>query len=360
MIDNVDETTVRQLYTMLNHPAFGGGKIVIMPDCHAGAGAVIGFTKELNEYVIPNIVGVDIGCGVVAYNLGKVKPELQPLDRFIKDNVPAGFNHRKTPVPDSMDRRSLRDTCNTLGESYEKVIRQLGTLGGGNHFIEVDFNEDTGNYWLVIHTGSRNFGLRVAQFHQKKAREQVSGYKDLEYMSMGSGGKDYIHDMTTAQDFASENRFWIAAQIIGYLGLKIAELEKVESVHNYISPKDDIIRKGAISAYEGERVIIPFNMRDGVAIGKGKGNPNWNYSAPHGAGRIMSRGQARRSLDIEEFSKEMAGIFSTTVNTNTLDEAPGAYKDKSVIVEAISPTVDIEFFMKPVYNFKASEIRKRG
>jgi RNA-splicing ligase RtcB len=369
MIDVIDETTKIQIEGFLNHPAFAHSFIVIMPDCHAGAGSVIGTTMKMNAYIIPNVVGVDIGCGVLTINLGKLEINLKELDDFIKKNIPSGFAHRQIPLLDEGILEMI-DTCfvgrmaNSLGridEDFEKVLCQLGTLGGGNHFIEID--EDTSeNKWLTIHTGSRNFGLKIAKYHQKIAKEKLESYfieselyKGLEYLPLDSlEGQDYINDMKTAQRFAQLNRDCIANEIIsGFFKQSFGSQYKIESIHNYINFEDKIIRKGAIQANIGQRLIIPFNMRDGVAVCTGKGNSKWNNSAPHGAGRIMSRTRAKKELQLDMFKREMDGIYTTTADQGTIDESPMAYKDKDLIIEAVKETVSIDFLIKPIYNFKA-------
>jgi len=372
MIDEIDPETSSQIYSFLNHPAFANTYISIMPDCHAGAGAVIGFTSKLNDYVIPNIVGVDIGCGVLAINLGCVswegKKDLEHLDNFIKQNIPSGFNIRsvnetmtnKKKPEDVFDKELLSkitELSKITNQEITKIKGSIGTLGGGNHFIEIDHYDNTGEYWLLIHSGSRNFGLKIANYYQAQAKKFLQkafvgadAYKGLEYLPLDMGGEDYFEAMKVAQAFASLNRKLMAELIINWIGNPA--LETIETVHNYINFKDNIIRKGAVSAHKDEKLVIPFNMRDGVAVCKGKGSSKWNYSAPHGAGRILSRSQAKKILSLDEFKAEMIGIYTTTATQNTIDEAPMAYKDKELIVDTIQETVDIEFFMKPIYNFK--------
>ncbi len=362
MTDEIDETTEAQIRSFLDHPAFAKTYIVVMPDCHAGAGVVIGFTAKLNDYVIPNVVGVDIGCGVDAYNLGPIDIDFGKLDLFIRENIPSGFSHRQDfPYPLENDSRLAR-VCENIGEGHKKVQGQMGTLGGGNHFIEVDFHKESGDHWLVIHSGSRNFGLKVAKYHQDKAKALAQRmliaseqYKGLEYLPMEVGGREYLEDMQVAQTFAGRNRAYMARIMLCDFFMRSVPHEVVSSVHNYISFDDLIIRKGAIQAYEGQRVIIPFNMRDGVAIGNGKSSKRWNFSAPHGAGRVMSRSQAKRTLSMSDFTAQMKGVYTTTATEKTLDEAPDTYKRMELILEAIEPTVEVEFLMKPVYNFKAVE-----
>jgi RNA-splicing ligase RtcB len=362
-IDVIDPETVSQIYSFLNHPAFANTSIRIMPDTHAGKGSVIGFTMTLNNYVIPNIVGVDIGCGMLMYPIPETN--LEKFDEFIKNNIPAGFATHA-------NEKELKEYLKNSGYEYGigKVIqvanrveqtpglaeRSLGTLGGGNHFIEIDHHE--GQNWLVIHTGSRNFGLKVCDYYQKKAKALMNemfigdAYKNLEFLPLNNGGTEYLNSMRVAQWYAERNRDMILRTILTkFFNIK-SIAPAIECVHNYIG-KDNIIRKGAISAQEGERVIIPLNMRDGVIIGTGKGNKDWNYSAPHGAGRILSRKKAKEVIVLEDFQKSMDGIYTSCVNQDTLDESPMVYKDKELIISAIQDTVDIEFVMKPIYNFKA-------
>ncbi len=370
MIDTIDEETTKQIRSFLDHPAFGGTYIAIMPDTHAGAGAVIGFTAKRNGYVIPNVVGVDIGCGVLAFPLKTKNMALREFDRFIKDNIPSGFKIRGTddkmitgrkPRELFQDRDDIVHLAESTGQDVNKVIGSAGTLGGGNHFIEIDRTEN-GQYWLLIHSGSRNFGLRIANFCQDRAKQLLKKMfvednerKGLEFLPTGLGAEEYLHSMQIAQKYAKLNRAVMAEVALKFFGQTLDEADPIETVHNYISFDDDIIRKGAVSAREGERLVIPFNMRDGVMVCRGKGSRKWNYSAPHGAGRILSRTQAKKTLSVHDFQNTMEGIYTTTATQETIDEAPMAYKDKDVIVQAVAETVDIEFFMKPVYNFKAGE-----
>jgi RNA-splicing ligase RtcB len=364
MIDEIDEVTRKQIQEFLNHPGFKDMKISIMPDCHEGTGAVIGFTATMNNYIIPNIVGVDIGCGVLATNLGKIEIDFAKLDDFIKHHIPSGFSHRKKESDYLCSKKNadwiskIRDICATTVQNEKDVFKQIGTLGGGNHFIEIDQDEN-GDSWLVVHSGSRNFGLQVATYYQKKAksfikRERLNEkrYKDWEFLIYEHGGSEYLDAMKVAQEFAKHNRICIANIITGdFFGIEVQRT--IESIHNYIGG-DKIIRKGAISAHKDEELIIPFNMRDGLMIGKGKGNEEWNYSAPHGAGRIMSRRQAKKSLLPYDFKKAMSGIYTSTATIETIDEAPMVYKDKEVIINAIKDTVEPESFIKAVYNYKAN------
>jgi tRNA-splicing ligase RtcB (3'-phosphate/5'-hydroxy nucleic acid ligase) len=363
MIDLVDETTSQQIYTFLNHPAFAHTYIAIMPDTHAGEGAVIGYTAKMNDYVIPNVVGVDIGCGVLAVRIGDTPQwDLKTIDDFIHQNIPAGFAHRGDILSTSEEFvQDIMIASANIGLNYKDVLRQLATLGGGNHFIEIDKAPDN-SLWLIVHTGSRNFGLQIAKAHQKVASDLLrtffagaDAYKKLEYLPVNTReGQSYLGDMKIAQNFAKMNRFKIADIILTQcFNLNIYSLEQIESVHNYINFDDNIIRKGAIQANLNQRLLIPFNMRDGIAVCTGKGNKKWNNSAPHGAGRILSRRKAKDTLTNEEFQKQMEGIYTTTANQGTIDESPMVYKDKDIILEAIQETVNVDFLMKPIYNFKA-------
>jgi RNA-splicing ligase RtcB len=359
-IDDIEDSTREQIQGFLNHPAFGKSYIAIMPDCHAGAGAVIGMTMKMNGYVIPNVVGVDIGCGVLGACIGPASVNLEALDAFIKAEIPAGFRiHAEAPDVEEWPLH-LSGTCEALEYDLGRAMRSVGTLGGGNHFIEVDVDAD-GAMWLLVHSGSRNFGLSVANFYQRKAKEAMSQYfigdeyKGLEFIPPGVGlDREYLRAMRTAQEFAQLNRRTIINHILGYLGTSADRI--IESVHNYIGG-DDIIRKGAISAYAGEDCIIPFNMRDGVAICRGKGSAKHNFSAPHGAGRTLSRKQAKLTLSLDAFKGGLAsaGVYTTTATADTLDEAPDAYKPMDVILKNIEETVEVVTMLKPIYNFKAAE-----
>ena len=362
----LDAETRSQLQRIVDYPAFKDAAIVVMPDTHAGKGSVIGFTSPLGETVIPNIVGVDIGCGIDAYRLGRVEPDFDSFDKQLRQNIPFGHDVRNKPHKDIQTRTdpfwetAVQSICDRQKQDYYRVLKSIGTLGGGNHFIEIDRAPD-GDLWLVIHSGSRNFGLQIATYHQtaaarwlKAEKKTGSFYRDLEYFPIDQGGQAYLDDMKTAQEYAARNRRAMARTLIeGFFKLDPGSLETVSSVHNYINFDDRLIRKGAISAQQGERLIIPLNMRDGTIIGTGKGNPRWNQSAPHGAGRLMSRTQARAKIDLDDFRSTMEGVWSSSVNERTLDEAPMAYKPSEMIIDAISETVDVLFIMKPVYNFKA-------
>jgi tRNA-splicing ligase RtcB len=366
MLDNIEPELVSQIYSFLNHPAFEGGYIAIMPDCHVGNGSCIGFTKQMNNYVIPNIVGVDLGCGIDSYCMGQMTlddRDLGAFETFIRNEIPSGFSLRNNQIkewwkngPFSIDPDTLEGITNSLELDYSKVVRSLGTLGGGNHFIELD-KDFQDRIWVTVHTGSRNFGLQVCNHYQRKAKALMNemfigdAYKGLEFLPMDKGGLEYISHMQIAQDYAQLNRVHIVNAIITYFCAPIHDV--VYTVHNYISLSDNIIRKGAISAKAGERVLIPLNMRDGVIVGTGKGNNKWNKSAPHGAGRILSRKRAKELITLEKMKEDMKGIYSQSLNTDTRDEAPGAYKDSQLIIDSLQETVDIDFIMKPIYNFKA-------
>lgn len=377
--DNLDPVAAEQIKLIADHPALHG-LISIMPDAHAGAGCVIGFTGKFRQAVIPNIVGVDIGCGVASVPLTGVEHiDFQGLDAFIRKQIPLGMNQRKeagffdkVPVPASL-RKAARALCEHAEEGFylgEKIGRhlpplmQLGTLGGGNHFIEVGQSENDGGYRLIVHSGSRNMGKRIAEHFQQMA-VRISGEKGItvpkgmEYLPLTAGGERYLHWAAVAQTYARFNRRFMLATILQYFGIRFDESQILESVHNYISEKDQIIRKGAISAHDGEQVIIPFNMADGAIIGIGKGNASYNSSAPHGAGRQYSRKEMFRKLDrgeysMKDFKKTMAGVFSTSINRETFDESKFAYKDPAGIEKYLLETVTIKDKLRPVYNLKAT------
>jgi len=361
MIDEIDDATKEQIQGFLNHPAFANTYIAIMPDCHAGKGAVVGFTMKLNDYIIPNIVGVDIGCGMLSARFDVSSIDLASFDRFIKQNIPAGFNIHKNQIElSNLFEVGIHSLTEKIGMDFEKALRSVGTLGGGNHFIELG-TDNSGKYRVTIHSGSRNFGLRVANYFQAIAKENLQKYflgdtyKDLEFLLMDSDeGRAYLNAVRFASEYASKNRRVMMEIISRFFGVEALDI--IESVHNFIG-EDNIIRKGATPARDGEKVLIPFNMKDGIAVCVGKGSQKYNYSAPHGAGRILSRKKAKAQLNVESFQKEMkdAGIYTTTANASTLDEAPSAYKDKDIILANISETVDVVDFIKPIYNFKAGE-----
>ncbi len=344
--ENRDEKAIDQIQTLMDQPFVKGAHVRIMPDYHWGAGATIGFTARLGDCVVPNLVGVDIGCGVYVEELGKQEIDLRAFDRVVHQ-IPAGFKSWSKPVRDAPFMRDLR--C--YKEIKSSVIdQQVGTLGGGNHFIELDKNEETGQIYLLIHSGSRNIGKQVADYYQKEAERTCKADvpPPLKYLT-GEPMQRYLHDMRLCQQYANLNRKTMGEFINHHFGVG----GKVfQTIHNFIG-EDNIIRKGAVSAKNGERLIIPLNMRDGALICVGKGNPDWNYSAPHGAGRILGRRDAMRRLNLEDFRKTMKDVFSTTIGRDTLDEAPMAYKPTEEIVDAIGNTVEIESHLIPTYNFKA-------
>ena len=392
--ENIDKETISQIKQLLDQEFVKNSNIRVMPDCHKGAGCVIGTTMTIKDKIVPNLVGVDIGCGVLCVELGDIDINLDKIDDFIKNNIPHGFNINNKAVVDYIDEILKIRCINNIKKKPEEFNRALGSLGGGNHFIEID-KDDFNNKYLVIHSGSRNIGLQVAKHYQdvgynnlnynnseyeEKSKEIIESYKksgkkkkiekelkklkeslkieskipkDLCYVQ-GQDLDDYLHDMDIVQRYASKNRELMAEKIVEFIGLDYESLNKFESIHNYIEVDKYMLRKGAISAYEGEDVLIPINMRDGVIIGKGKGNPNWNYSAPHGAGRILSRAEAKNKIHMNDYKASMKDIFTTCVNVSTLDEAPQAYKPIEEIINNITDTVDIKKIIKPIYNFKSN------
>ena len=364
--DNIEENALDQIKELLSIDVFSDKKIRIMPDVHAGAGCVIGFTGDLGDKVIPNIVGVDIGCGMRILNLGKLSEiDFHAFHEHIRGNVPSGMIVRedrfgfKPLVGEEMD--IYREAKQLVTELYcyreikdsGRINKAIGSLGGGNHFIEVD-RDDEGRLYLVVHSGSRNLGKQVAEHYQAEAADRLRGRVEhaLAYCE-GDLLDDYLHDMQILQRYADLNRKAMMQDLVAALNLKV--IEHWTTIHNYIDLEAMILRKGAISAKAGEKVLIPLNMRDGSLIALGKGNPDWNFSAPHGAGRAMSRSQARRTIRLEDYEKSMQGIFSTTVDRSTIDEAPSAYKPVDEILHNIRDTVTLVRRIYPVYNFKAAE-----
>ena len=354
--DEIEASAVGQIQALCDQPFAAGSKIRIMPDVHTGKGCTIGTTMTVGEYVVPNLVGVDIGCGMDVVRLKEKRVNLPALDAFISKNIPHGRDVREKP-----HRNSGRIDVSEL-ECFGKIdtrrgLESIGTLGGGNHFIEVDRDEED-NLYLVIHTGSRNLGLQVAEYYQKLAYESVGGRGqteipfELAYLT-GADRDRYLHDMAIMQRYAALNRQTIRDCILD--GLKLHEAEFFTTVHNYIDLEHGILRKGSVSARAGERLLIPLNMRDGALICVGLGNDDWNQSAPHGAGRLFSRSQAESSFTLSAFKKSMEGIYTSTVSQDTLDECPMAYKDPRTIIAAIGDTVRIEKQLRPIYNFKSSD-----
>lgn len=387
--DAVEETAYIQIETVCNEKTFAGAKIRIMPDVHAGKGCTIGTTMTITDKVVPNMVGVDIGCGMYTVNVGKVDMDLALFDEAAHA-IPCGRNvwegrHERFDLTQLHCYRSLKET--------KRLERSLGTLGGGNHFIEVDV-DDEGNKYIVIHSGSRNLGTQVADYYQRLAvdlnlgkeeyfrkrdelirtykeqgrRKEIQGIlkqmekewkakeptmpRDLCYL-YGEYMDEYLHDIDICQQFAKRNREKMAEILLDKTGL--TSKESFQTIHNYIDVNARILRKGSVSAQKGEKLLIPINMRDGSLICIGRGNEDWNFSAPHGAGRVLSRSAAFEKLTMEEYRRQMEGIYTTCVNTATLDESPMAYKSMDEIVANIEPTAEIAAHIRPIYNFKAAE-----
>ncbi|MCM1090595.1 MAG: RtcB family protein [Butyrivibrio sp.] len=383
----VEEEAIEQIRRMCDYEFTQGSAIRIMPDVHAGKGCTIGTTMTVTDKAVPNIVGVDIGCGMYTVNLGNREIDFEKLDEAAH-YIPSGRNVWEGRQ-ERFDLTQLR--CYRSLKNSKWLERSLGTLGGGNHFIEVDQAQD-GTKYLVIHSGSRNLGKQVAEIYQqlaidlhkgietylKERDEIIRTYKeqgrrseiqaalkaiewskreakmpeDLCYL-YGTYFEDYLHDVEICQHFARRNRERMAEVLLDRTGM--AGTDAFHTIHNYIDTEEMILRKGAIAAHKGEKVLIPINMRDGSVLAVGKGNPEWNYSAPHGAGRLMSRRKAKESLSMEEYQKTMEGIYTTSINEATLDEAPMAYKSLNDIIDVIKESVDIIDIMKPIYNFKASD-----
>ena len=378
---------VEQLEAICNMEAYKECKIRIMPDVHAGAGCTIGTTMTIKDAITPNMVGVDIGCGMETVMIQEKQIDFERLDSLIRSQIPSGMNVRNKRHANADMCRISELRCKDKIKNPDKELNAIGSLGGGNHFIEVDRDED-GNLYIVIHSGSRHLGKEVADIYQDLAFRQCSNVsaedfrkaidelkaqgrqneisgkiteikaavpvvsKDLAYVT-GDLFDDYIHDMKIMQEFADINRRTMMEIIVNGMGLTV--IDRFTTVHNYIDTENMILRKGSVSAEKGEKLLIPMNMRDGSLICIGKGNEEWNCSAPHGAGRIMSRSEAFKRLSVEEFEKQMEGIYTTTANQNTLDESPMAYKDMKDILENIRDTADVIKTIRPVYNFKADE-----
>lgn len=344
---NKDDKAIEQIQTLMDQPFVKGAQVRIMPDYHWGAGCTIGFTADLGDYIVPNLVGVDIGCGVYVESLGHAEIDLKEFDRTVRE-IPAGFKSWKNPIESAEFMRSL----NCLKSVKHDIIDyQVGTLGGGNHFIELGRSAESGEVYLMIHSGSRNIGKQVADYYQKLAQStcEADVPKQLKYLS-GSLANKYLHDMNLCQQYAALNRRTMGE----YLNRRYGQGGKTfQTVHNFISSDDHIIRKGAVSAKKGEQLIIPMNMRDGAVICVGKGNADWNRSAPHGAGRLLGRKEAHRTLKLDDFKRTMQGIYSTSIDKHTLDEAPQAYKPVEEILAAIGDAVEVVEVIKPIYNFKA-------
>lgn len=384
--DVVDEESIKQVNILLDQPFVEGSKIRMMPDIHAGAGCTIGTTMTIHNKICPNLVGVDIGCGMEVVRIKERYFDPHKLDVVIRDNIPSGFNIRKENHENTNWIDLVRLKC-FRHIDLDRALNSIGTLGGGNHFIEAN-KDDEGNIYIVVHSGSRHLGLEIANYYQEQAYKSITTVSPEEIKSivaeMKANGQekdiqtklkeiksklpnipkalayvegellsDYLNDMFVAQEYANLNRFTISQIICHKMGFH--EAERFTTIHNYIDTKNGILRKGAVSAQKGERLIIPINMRDGSLICVGKGNEDWNCSAPHGAGRLMSRSKAKESFTVSEFKKQMEGIYTTSVDKSTLDECPMAYKSMEDIVNNISDTVTIEKVIKPIYNFKAGD-----
>lgn len=378
------DAAIAQIDALMNQPFMNGTKVRIMPDYHAGKGCVIGTTIQLNGRIVPNLVGVDVGCGVFVAEINTTEIDFEKLDQTVRNFVPSGNDIHEEISEARNTEPFLNVHFHTTGLKDEYTNRSLGTLGGGNHFIEVA-KDNEGQFYLLVHTGSRYVGAKVANWHQKRAFESLQRVdldakiaslkmagehahiqmmikqyknehpivpKDLAYLE-GDMFQDYIDDMKLAQAFAKLNRETIAATIAQHMNWHYTD--SFDSIHNYIDTDSMILRKGAVRAAQGEKLVIPMNMRDGSFICYGKGNPDWNESAPHGAGRLFSRSAAMKNLSMEDFKQTMQEVWSTSVVGDTLDEAPMAYKPMEEIAEQIGETVDIVKRIIPVYNFKASE-----
>ncbi len=384
---HIEESTKEQIKKLLDQEFVKGLNVRIMPDCHTGAGCVIGTTMNIIDKIVPNLVGVDIGCGMLCVRLGKININLKEIDEFIRKHIPSGQHSYE--VNQKVEANILDLKCLKEIRNFEYHYKTMGTLGGGNHFIEIDKDEDK-NLYLIIHSGSRNIGKQIADIYQKKAilyhnsnnrlskrvKEVISECKskkleceienrilnlkkntillpeELCYLE-NELFDNYIHDMNIAQKYASENRIKIAMKILNFL--KVENYSYFETVHNYLNMNDMILRKGAIAAYKGEEVLIPINMRDGCIIAKGKSCEAYNYSAPHGAGRLLSRTEAKREVKLEDFITAMEGIYTTSINASTIDESPFAYKSINDIINNIEETVEIIKIIKPIYNYKDIE-----
>ena len=385
--DVADSASIAQVQQLCDQEFAAGSRIRLMPDIHAGAGCTIGTTMTITDKVVPNLVGVDIGCGMETIRIREKRLELQKLDRLIREKIPSGFSIREK-AHRYFSQINLNELCCARHADLPRAERSIGTLGGGNHFIEAD-RDDEGNLYIVVHSGSRHLGVEVAGYYQEagyrmlnraddasaealiarmkaegrrkeiqkelkklKNQKRTSIPKALAYVS-GELFEQYIHDMKIVQHFAMLNRQAMMDEIVG--GMKLHVEEQFATIHNYIDTDAMILRKGAVSARTGERLLIPINMRDGSLLCVGRGNEDWNCSAPHGAGRLMSRADARQSFTVSEFKKQMAGIYTTSVSRATLDECPMAYKGMQDILDNIGPTAEVVKIIRPIYNFKAGD-----
>lgn len=384
--DVVDNESISQVINLLNQPYIEGSKVRMMPDIHAGAGCTIGTTMTISDKICPNLVGVDIGCGMETIRIKETFIEPQKLDKVIRSEIPSGFEIRKNPHRFAKDIDLSGLYC-AKKIKLDRAYNSIGTLGGGNHFIEANKDED-GHIYIVVHSGSRHLGLEIANLYQEAAYASLTSYskdeiekiieelkaagrqkeiqnvlknlkakhspipKPLAYVD-GELFEQYLHDMRIAQQYANLNRKAIMDTIVKAMGFHVEE--QFTTIHNYIDVENMILRKGAVSAQAGERLLIPINMRDGSLVCTGKGNEDWNCSAPHGAGRLMSRSDAKQTFTVSEFKKQMDGIYTTSVGRSTLDECPMAYKNMEDIVNNVEPTVTIDSIIKPIYNFKAGD-----
>ena len=383
--DIIEPDAISQIITLCSQEISKDSKIRIMPDVHAGTGCTIGTSMTIKDKAVPNMVGVDIGCGMETVRIKEKHIELQKLDKLIYEKIPSGFGIR-TKTHRYAEKIQIENLYCVEYINLEKAENSIGTLGGGNHFIEADKSSD-GSIYIIIHSGSRHLGVEVAKYYQNEAYRRLNktAQSDIDELiarlkaegktkniqqeikkltntkttsipkhlayTEGELFEQYIHDMKIVQEFALINRQAMMNEIIK--GMKLHITEQFSTIHNYIDTDNMILRKGAVSAQKGEKLIIPINMRDGSLICTGKGNPDWNFSAPHGAGRLLSRSQAKQSFTVSEYKKQMNGIYSTSINSSTLDECPMAYKDINDILDNISDTVDVNDIIKPIYNFKA-------
>lgn len=419
--ETVEEECISQIYDLINHPAFKDSKVRIMPDCHAGAGICIGFTAPLHEYINPEHIGVDIGCSMTSMELsGCLNPEdYANVEHKIRQAIPTGYdihdkvqfqekefykflttkyNRARSAWPeaieplDRIDEKYITKMCSRIGMDLGKFFKSIGTVGGGNHYMEYG-ETDTGKAFFTVHCGSRNFGLKVAKYWISRSKEGALSKKEIKDLThefkesykrshgdmkefkgaldkfleekkegyltgylKGDLMRGYLSDMVIAQAYAEFNHKVICDLVRGiFLKFKIKEIDRIYTTHNYISFEDKIMRKGSIQAYSDQKIIIPFNMRDGVAICMGKSNPDWNYSAPHGAGRLMSRSKAKENISLDEFKDSMKEVYSTSVGTGTLDESPMAYKNMDEILRLIGDTSEVLFLIKPKINIKAMD-----
>jgi RNA-splicing ligase RtcB len=371
----VESSALDQIRNIIDQPFMKDVKVRIMPDVHAGAGICIGYTATINEFVVPNFIGVDIGCGVLSQHLKVKNIDFASFDKYVRGHIPHGMKNNVkfdmkeidiglscTPLTYQSFKEYVEDvSARVYPESggADKAFCQLGSLGGGNHFISIN-QDGRGDYWLTIHSGSRNFGLSVANYHQKiaKTTENPGKVLGMEYLT-GKFANQYFRDADLAQWFAEVNRRIMLNRLIAFFGnpSDVISPQQVHTIHNYIDYENKIIRKGAVRASKDELLVIPMSMRDGVLLCRGKGNEDWNFSAPHGAGRLMSRSKAKQNLSVDEYARQMAeaGVWTSCIGKETLDESPMAYKTPDEIKSVIGDTVDIIDHWKEVYNFKASE-----